>query len=117
MGIDGGRIEILGRFHDYLSSTGYRVTPFAGYIEKPFTTTLQSHEVAEVLMVPFRIFTDPGRLRIERRLHLGKMVDVFFFSYGTYEIWGLTARIIRDLLEIIPHSGSPSGDSSAPSPS
>jgi 8-oxo-dGTP pyrophosphatase MutT (NUDIX family) len=110
VGIDCSRIEILGRFHDYLSSTGYRVTPFAGFIEEPFTTTLQSREVAEVLMVPFRIFTDPGRLRVERRLHLGKMIDVFFFSYGAYEIWGLTARIIRDLLEIIPPSGSSSGD-------
>jgi 8-oxo-dGTP pyrophosphatase MutT (NUDIX family) len=102
VGIGHGRIEILGRFHDYLSSTGYRVTPFAGFIEEPFTTTLQSREVAEVLMVPFRIFAEPGRLRVERRLHLGKLIDVFFFSYGTYEIWGLTARIIRDFLETIP---------------
>jgi 8-oxo-dGTP pyrophosphatase MutT (NUDIX family) len=110
VGIDYSRIEILGRFHDYLSNTGYRVTPFAGFIEEPFTTTVQSHEVAEVLMVPFRIFTDPGRLRVERRFHLGKMVDVPFFSYGAYEIWGLTARIIREFLEIIPHSGSSSGN-------
>jgi 8-oxo-dGTP pyrophosphatase MutT (NUDIX family) len=105
VGIDRSRIEIVGKFHDYLSSNGYRVTPFAGFIEEPFTTTLQNREVAEVLMVPFRVFTDPGKLRVERRLHLGQMVDVFFFSYGAYEIWGLTARIIKDFLAILPSYG------------
>ncbi len=107
VGLDPGRIEILGRFHDYLSSNGYRVTPFAGFIRDPFAIKIQSREVAEVLMVPFRIFTDPGRLRIEPRLHLGKMIDVFFFSYGSYEIWGLTARIIKDFLETLSRSGNP----------
>src|SRR5436309_7692101 len=32
VGIKEREIEILGRFHDYLSSTGYRVSPFAAYL-------------------------------------------------------------------------------------
>ncbi len=98
IGIESRKIEILGRYHDYLSSTDNRVVPFAGYIDWPFTTKPQATEVAEILFVPFDIFLDPGRLRIEQMPYRGKMRDVYFFSYENHQIWGLTARIIRDFL-------------------
>lgn len=101
VGIEAGQIEVLGQFHDFLSSTDYRVTPFAGYIDRPFTTSVQIREVAEILAVPFQIFLDPSRLRIQQMFRLGKMSDVYFYSYGPHEIWGLTARIIKDFLETI----------------
>jgi 8-oxo-dGTP pyrophosphatase MutT (NUDIX family) len=96
VGIEEGRIEILGRFHDYMSITGYRVTPFAGFIREPFTTVPQTREVAEVLHVPFSIFMDPDNLRVEKAVWYGKKEDVYYYSYGAHQIWGLTARIIRD---------------------
>jgi 8-oxo-dGTP pyrophosphatase MutT (NUDIX family) len=101
VGINEQEIEILGRFHDYLSSTGYRVSPFAAFLGQPFEVTLNAREVAEVLLVPFQTFLDPAGLRVERMDRQGRMVDVYFYSYGKYEIWGLTARIIRDFLEEI----------------
>ncbi len=99
VGIDESKIEILGRFHEYLSITGYLVTPFAGYLREPFTPIPQVREVAEILSVPVRIFQDPSRRRMERRFRLGQMMDVYFYSYGSNEIWGLTARIIKDFLD------------------
>jgi 8-oxo-dGTP pyrophosphatase MutT (NUDIX family) len=98
VGIEESGIQILGRFHDYLSVTDSRVSPFAGYIPSPFTPRPQLTEVAEVLFVPFHIFLDPSRLRVERWNRNGGEVDVYYFSYGSHEIWGLTARIIRDFL-------------------
>jgi 8-oxo-dGTP pyrophosphatase MutT (NUDIX family) len=101
VGIEQNRIEPLGRFHDYISVTHYRVTPFAGFIEGPFETSPQVNEVAEILQVPFRVFLDPHRLRTERRVVLGKEEDVYFFSFGKHEIWGLTARIIKDFMGVL----------------
>jgi 8-oxo-dGTP pyrophosphatase MutT (NUDIX family) len=101
VGIPEDRIEILGRFHDYISVTDYRVTPFAGFIKGPFLVNPQVTEVAEVLQVPFRVFMDPGRLRIEKRILMGKEENVYYYSYGNHEVWGLTARIIRDFLDIL----------------
>jgi 8-oxo-dGTP pyrophosphatase MutT (NUDIX family) len=98
VGIEPEQIEILGRFHEYLSSTDSRVTPFAGYIDGPFTTKPQTTEVAEILLVPFSIFLDPSRLRTEQMPYRGRMRDVYFYSYETHQIWGLTARIIKDFL-------------------
>jgi 8-oxo-dGTP pyrophosphatase MutT (NUDIX family) len=107
VGIEENQIEILGRFHDYLSITGYRVTPFAGFINGPFTTRPQIHEVAEILQVPLRIFLDPSRLRVEKNTHLGLERDVYFYSYGTNQIWGLTALILKEFLEAVsPGKGS-----------
>lgn len=99
VGIDDGKIEILGKFHDYISITGYRVTPYAGFLSEPFTIRPQLHEVAEVLQVPFRIFLDPSLLRVEKGTRLSNEAEVYFYSYQDHEIWGLTARIIKDFLE------------------
>jgi len=101
VGIQEDRIEILGRFHDYISITGYRVTHFAGFISKPFTINPQVTEVAEVLCVPVRIFLDPSRLRIEKRAIMGKEEDIYYYSHGSHQVWGLTARIIKDFLDIL----------------
>ncbi len=98
IGIESGRIEILGQFHEYLSSTDYCVTPFAGFIDWPFHTRPQTREVAEILFVPFSVFLDPSRLRIEQMPYRGQMRNVYFYSYENHQIWGLTARIIRDFL-------------------
>jgi 8-oxo-dGTP pyrophosphatase MutT (NUDIX family) len=99
VGIERDQIEPLGRFHDYISITNFRVTPFAGFINGPFTTVPQVHEVAEILQVPFRVFMDPERLKIEKRFVLGNEEDVCFYSYGSHQVWGLTARIIKDFME------------------
>ena len=99
VGIEPGRIEVLGRFHDFVSITGYRVTPFAGFLEGPFITTPQAREVAEVLSVPIQIFMDPSRLRVEQMLRFGRTMNVYYYSYQNHLIWGLTARIIKEFLE------------------
>ena len=65
------------------------------------TTKPQISEVAEVIQVPLRIFMDPSRLRIEQRTYPGVDPEVYFYSYGTHQIWGLTARIIKDFLEAL----------------
>jgi 8-oxo-dGTP pyrophosphatase MutT (NUDIX family) len=100
VGIEKDRIEILGRFHDYVSITHFRVTPFAAFLQEPFTIKPQVTEVAEVLQVPISIFLDPSRLRVGKRPDL-KNENVYFFAYGKDEIWGLTALIIKDFLEAL----------------
>jgi 8-oxo-dGTP pyrophosphatase MutT (NUDIX family) len=100
VGIDESRIEILGRFHDYVSIHNFRVVPFAGFIKSPFKTIPQAQEVAEVLHVPIRIFLDPSLLRIEKSERPFE-TEVYYYSFGTHQIWGLTAHIIKDFIEAI----------------
>jgi len=106
VGVEPSRVEILGRFNDYISITGHLVAPFAGYLAENFTVVLQKAEVAEVLEVPFRIFSDPARLRTERMFRLGRFMDVYFYRYEPHEIWGLTARMIKDFIDVLNRSKS-----------
>ncbi len=99
VGIEPSRVELLGRFHDFVAITEFRVAPFVGFIEGTIATRPQTSEVAEILTVPFGVFLDPSRLRVEKMERSGVMRDVYFYSYGNHEIWGLTARIIKEFLE------------------
>ena len=101
VGITESKVEILGRFHDYISNTGFLVTPFAGFLTEPLEIVPQAREVAEVLTVPFRLFLDPDLLRVETVTRHGKPLDVYYYTYGDHVVWGLTARIIRDFLQEI----------------
>ena len=105
LGLSPSKIEILGQFHEYMSSTEYRVVPYAGYLEEPFITTPEPCEVAEVLQVPFSVFLEPKNFRVEQVVRLGRSMDVYFYSYGNCTIWGLTARIIKDFLDELRMSG------------
>jgi 8-oxo-dGTP pyrophosphatase MutT (NUDIX family) len=99
VGIESERIKILGRFHDYLSINEYRVVTYAGLLHAPFQVVPHPAEVAEVLQVPFRVFQDPALLRTQKMYRLGRFMNVYYYTYGVYSIWGLTARIIKDFLE------------------
>jgi 8-oxo-dGTP pyrophosphatase MutT (NUDIX family) len=107
IGIGPGSVELLGRYHDYFSSTEYRVAVFAGALDLPIRTLLDAREVAEVIEVPFAAFQDPAAIRVEPMFRLERWVDVHFVRFGGREIWGLTARIILDLLaELGPEGAS-----------
>ena len=110
VGVAEDRVEILGRFHDYMSITDYRVTPFAGFLHAPFTVRRQEREVAEVLRVPLETFLDPGRLRTENEIWGEQPVKAYYYSYGAHQIWGLTARIIKEFFDTLrlppPHPGT-----------
>jgi 8-oxo-dGTP pyrophosphatase MutT (NUDIX family) len=98
IGVAATSVDLLGRYHDYLSSTGFRVVPFAGWIDGPVATIAQAREVAEVLEVPLGIFRDPGRIRFETILREGRRLEVPFVRFGAHEIWGLTARVVLDVV-------------------
>jgi len=104
IGISQDRMEILGKFHDYLSITNVRVTPFAAMLRQPFKITPQAHEVAEVLRIPISLFLDPERLFIKKDFIIeGKIAGDYSWFYGTHRIWGLTALIIHDFFEALPY--------------
>jgi 8-oxo-dGTP pyrophosphatase MutT (NUDIX family) len=102
IGISADSMEILGRFHDCVSITDVRVTPFAAMLHQPFTVTPQAREVAEILKVPISLFLDPERLLVKKDFIInGRTAGDYAWFYGTHRIWGLTALIIHDFFEAI----------------
>lgn len=101
IGLPQTRIQVLGEFDDYRSVTDLIVTPYAGWVVPPLNLVPNRNEVEEVLEVPLSLFRDTTRLRVESRKRGGLEFPVYFYDFGGKEIWGLTARIIRDFLILI----------------
>jgi 8-oxo-dGTP pyrophosphatase MutT (NUDIX family) len=104
IGLASEGIHILGEFDEYLSITGLIVTPFAAWIEGPLNLAPNPDEVDEILKVPFSIFQDSRTLRIETRVRLGVERKVYFYDFRGREVWGLTAQIIRDFMQLLDRS-------------
>jgi len=123
VGLDPERVEVLGALDERPSVTSYLVTPFVGVVRAPPDDfRREEREVREVFEVPLARFLAPGMPRGEwwdaRRLppglaprRLDDLADVevdrasgryrvWFFDVAPDRIiWGLTARVLKELLD------------------
>jgi 8-oxo-dGTP pyrophosphatase MutT (NUDIX family) len=101
IGLASDRIELLGEFDEYLSVTGLIVTPFVGRIDYPFDLNPNLNEVEQILHVPLSLFRDESCLRIEIRRRFDREQPVYFYNFHGRDVWGLTAQIIRDFIQLL----------------
>ena len=99
IGLDPGRVEVIGRMPDYKSGSGYRIAPVLGIVQPGFTLTLNPHEVDAVFEVPLRFLMDPANHMRESREFNKQLWTYYDMPYGERRIWGVTAGIIRTLYE------------------
>ena len=106
IGLSRASVEVLGVFDEYETPSGYQITPVVGYLASVPALTPSSHEVAEIFDVPLDFFLDRNNERTIPVKRNGKWRDVYFYNYGKYEIWGVTAAILRSFLAALTGSGS-----------
>jgi 8-oxo-dGTP pyrophosphatase MutT (NUDIX family) len=104
VGIPPERVEILGRLPEYLTSTGFAVTPVVGWAEPPVTYRADPHEVAEVFEVPLRFLLDTRNHRYESAFFKGRMRHYWAMPYGERFIWGATAGMLVTFQRLISRS-------------
>jgi 8-oxo-dGTP pyrophosphatase MutT (NUDIX family) len=100
IGVPPGSVELHGRLDDFWSIHGYHVVPYVGTIPCPFTYRVADHEIAELIEAPLDHFRAPGVHHVEDWTHHGRVHPVDFYRYGEHVIWGLTAAILRQFLEV-----------------
>jgi 8-oxo-dGTP pyrophosphatase MutT (NUDIX family) len=103
IGLAPGRVEVLGLLPEYWTITGYRVTPVVGWIEPPFSLTLDSYEVAEAFEVPLQFLMDPASHEERSYDYQGRSRSYFAMPYDGRLIWGATAAMIVNLHRILSH--------------
>lgn len=101
IGVPPDMVEVLGALDDFQTITSFVVTPFVGIIPHPFDYQPNSGEVEAVVEVPLSVLLDPDNLRVQQREHEGKMFEVLFWDHGPYTIWGATARMLKNLLDLL----------------
>ncbi len=100
IGVEAGRIKLLGSLDEVCTSTGYLVTPFLGTIDDPYDLTLSTSEVDKVIRVPITSLYQPEN-QIDFYYFNGKVLQAqIAYRYGEHTIWGATARILGRLLEL-----------------
>jgi len=102
IGIAPERIELIGRLPDYLTGTGFCVTPVVGLLHAPVRLKLDSFEVAEAFEVPLAHFLDPVNHRQHSiQIQNGEMRQFHAMPYGDYFIWGATASMLMTLYRLL----------------
>ena len=59
-------------------------------------------EVAAIIDAPLAALADPTIMHTEQWERRGQRVMVHFYQFGPHRIWGATARILTDLLQLLP---------------
>jgi len=106
--LDPQRVELVGRLDDYITVTGFRVTPFVGVVTPPVTLVPDPAEVETIFEVPLAFLMDPTNHQHGVREKDGKHRPYFAIPYRDYFIWGATAGILMNLYAIL-HGAASSG--------
>lgn len=98
--------------------TGFVITPVVAVLTaRPQGT--QSYpwrpapaEIARLHELPFAAFCDPANLRVEERESAGVRYELFWYTVEDVVVWGATARIVHQLVELAAGRGAgrPPGD-------
>ena len=67
IGLAPERVEVIARMPEYLTRTGYRVTPVIGLVAPPLELAPDSREVAEAFEVPLAFLLDSCATTSARR--------------------------------------------------
>lgn len=107
IGLGQARVEVLGALPDYLTGTGFCVTPVIGLVHLPFTIQADTDEVAEVFEVPLGFLMNPAHHQVRVFRWDGGERRFFAMPYpddqvdGHYFIWGATAGMLRNLYRFL----------------
>lgn len=101
IGIQPRHVRILGQLDQVTAASSYLVTPFVGLIPSPYEFRLNPAETAAIFFVPISALLNLGCLGMEpRSLVSPRRYPIYHFHYEGWDIWGATARIIKQLLEL-----------------
>ena len=96
IGLAAGQVEILGHLQDYVTVTGYRVTPVVGLVRPPLELKADDFEVAEIFEVPLGFLLDPANHQRNSVRHDGVQRHYYAMPYRGYYIWGATAGMLMN---------------------
>jgi len=109
VGIRKEDVRVLGELDDLCTfSSDFCIAPFVGLIPYPYRFEVNAREVEEVIELPLSALLDETKFREEIRERNGRPVHVCFYEHGKHLVWGATARILKQLMDLISsHSISP----------
>jgi len=94
-------VEVLGELDDTVTVvSNFIVTPFVGVIPWPNDLKADGWETDEMIEAPIAALLEESLREDKDEVIEGKPVTSYFYHYGGRVIWGATARILHQFLEL-----------------
>jgi len=101
IGLKAKDAAIVGELDDTPTTTsGYNISPFVAFIPYPYEFVLSPYEIKEVFSVPISVLLHKANRKKEHYTFGGQVYFGYSYEYEGRVIWGATAKIVQQLLEI-----------------
>jgi 8-oxo-dGTP pyrophosphatase MutT (NUDIX family) len=100
IGLDPGRVELIGRLGEHVTGTGYCITPVIGLLPVGLDglhLTVSPAEVEAVFVLPLAVLLDPEAPRRRGMEYRGNWREFWVWPHPEHYIWGATAAILVQL--------------------
>jgi 8-oxo-dGTP pyrophosphatase MutT (NUDIX family) len=106
IGLAPATVDVIGALPQYITITGYRVTPIVGLIEREPNLEIDEFEVEEAFEVPLAFLMNPANHQRHRYEWDGQSRCFYAMPYADgrghhYFIWGATAAILRNFYHLL----------------
>ena len=107
MGIHPEDVTILGELDEVATRTHFAIHTFVGTLAYPYPFRVSEAEVEEVIEIPLAALRDVRNRREEARLlDSGQLARRYSYAYNQHLIYGATATILTQLLELVESSSN-----------
>jgi 8-oxo-dGTP pyrophosphatase MutT (NUDIX family) len=114
IGLNPEDAEVLGELDDIATyTTNFVISPFVAAIPYPYEFRPSPYEVGEIIEVPLSVLVDKNNFSQEVVSLGDQLILQYFYRHGHQVIYGATARILKQFLEIV--SGVPGSQRSGQS--
>ena len=96
-----GLVEVVGPLSTLVSRHGIEVTPYVAFIPDFVEYQPNDGEIAAVFNVPLSFFRDDPREVTHRIDYFGRSWYVPSYRFGEFKIWGLTAIMVVELVNLL----------------
>jgi 8-oxo-dGTP pyrophosphatase MutT (NUDIX family) len=97
IGLDPMRAEVLGRMDDFITGTGFHISPVVALVPRDTVFKPALGEVQEIFCLPFEALLDAKLPRRRRAFWRGAERDFWVWPHEDHVIWGATAQILLNL--------------------
>lgn len=94
-------VEIIGSLPTLISKNHLKVKPYIGFVEDSLSYKANLDEIASIFTVPLNYFSKDPRVVTHRIDYLNIDWYIPCYQYHQFKIWGLTAIMIAELVNIV----------------
>jgi 8-oxo-dGTP pyrophosphatase MutT (NUDIX family) len=101
VGLAAAQVEVLGMLPEYITGTGFAVTPVVALVHPPLDLKLDDFEVADVFEPPLAFLLDPANWSRQRLQYRGEWREYWAMPWQGRYIWGATAGMLVGLRQFL----------------